>query len=183
MWAQQSQMEVVPRGNWSAARVTGHRPLAGDSHYRPASTLLDFPRKCLFLSLPRWEVALLLISSLFIKGALEESKHTLRSEGGWAVERDSRETELREKKNDRIEYTVVVVWFHSFFIQERVSMTWNGTRIQNGPLCAVWLPLHNLHPFLFLQSSLAQTYYGADEDLSGSLMITDSFEELRLVRL
>ena len=39
-----------------------------------------------FLSLPRCEVALLLISLLFIKGAPEESKRTVRTECGLVVE-------------------------------------------------------------------------------------------------
>lgn len=87
-----SQMAGGHRGNWSVAWVARHRPQAGDSHYHPASTLLDFPRKCLFLSLPRWEVAFLLISSLFITGALW---------GEWAAERgrESRDTDSGEEKN------------------------------------------------------------------------------------
>lgn len=91
MWARSGPTEPdgsrPHRGNYSAARVVGYEALVGDSHCRPASTLFDFPRKCLFLSLPRWEVSPLLISSLFIKGAPEESKHTIRFEGSWSVGR------------------------------------------------------------------------------------------------
>lgn len=151
--ARQSQMEAGHWGNRSAARVTGHRPLAGDSHYRPASTLLDFSWKCLFLSVPRWEVALLLISSLFIKGAPEESEQTIRSEGGWVVERQHGER-VRERKNERLEYTQVAAWFSSIFIQEKGRDDMKCIRVVNGPLWLLWLPLHYLHPVSFFGSVL-----------------------------
>lgn len=76
----QKQMEAGHRGLWTIAWVLGHKPLAGDWHYRPAEILLDFLWNCLFLSMPRWEVALLLISSLFIKGAPKEPKNAIRSQ-------------------------------------------------------------------------------------------------------
>lgn len=134
--AQQSQMEAGHRGNWSAARDAGHRPLAGDFHYRPASTLLDFPRKCLFLSVPRWEVALLLISSLFIKGAPEVSKHTSKTEWGWAVEREQRWSWERE---NICENKLVAAWFSSLVRRKGGDDTKRGKNLE-WPLRPLWLP-------------------------------------------
>lgn len=129
--AQQSQMEAGHRGNWSAALDAGHRPLAGDSHYHPASTLFDFPRKCLFLSLPRWEVALLLISSLFIKGAPEVSKHTSKTEWGCVVERVQRWSWERENV---CENKLVAAWFSSLFPRKGGDDTKWGKNLE-WPLC------------------------------------------------
>lgn len=179
------RQEQPDRARWKqATEVTGVQPGSLDTdhwlgtyHYRPASALLDFPRKCLFLSLPHWEVALLLISSLFIKGAPEESRPTIMCKGG----KGGGEKALREKKNERMKYIVVAAWFFfSFHFSVKAVMTWNGMKIRNGPLCTLWLLLYNLHTHLFVQLILAQTHYGA-EDSSGPCMIADSFEELRAV--
>lgn len=60
-----SQMEAGHRGNWSAAKVAGTQTTGWGLPLSPSLDLIGFLRKCLFLSLPRWEGALTYLITIY----------------------------------------------------------------------------------------------------------------------
>lgn len=71
-------MEAKPQRHQKERLGSGHRPLAGDPHYRATTALLHCSRKCFFsFTAPLRSSSLFYISSLFIQGAPEEPTNVL----------------------------------------------------------------------------------------------------------